>query len=96
MVLAMKKVPALTKIALAAEFIKEEIDGLLNNEKGEYIVHADYATESGDGSRRYIDFDSKKEVKIYVKDKEDAKRISGYYNGNAIVKDNPKSNANEK
>ena len=76
--------PEIHKKCGAALTIKDEINKLFAQKSGEYLVLADYATtdpNAPDG----VSYNPAKKLKIYVDSEEEAKKISGFFNGHALA-----------
>ena len=73
-------------------YVKEQIDILLKQKKGPYTVVGDYASMTGDYDEGKVVFDRNKKVKIHVDSLEEAKTITGVFNGHAVLIENDHSN----
>ena len=71
-------------------FAQEQIDLLLKPTSGKYLVTADTAVAVTTGHRTKVEYNPNKPVKIYVDSLEDAKKVSGWFEGNAIITENSK------
>ena len=72
-------------------YIKEEVDNLLSKKKANYTITADYATVESKNGNDNIKYDNKKQLKIHVDSEEEAKAITGIFEGNALLSENSNS-----